>query len=625
MLDNKFNDSIGFSIAGGVKDATRLSTEHNSPMSAIDIDMIDADIPQEFLDACADFRRDMTDVSWPSSAITTFSDFGLIKEDSADDRPLARAECSDSEYEAKTFYYGLPSNPVLVFQTGTPWKKPTGPEAYSVPKEVRPVFDDQIATVWDEMGTQVFEYLDSVEVTWTTIDVVRFAEAEEDPGPVVLWIGVKPGSLSREDAQVAAVGCETILDKFKITGAEVAFRSHSSPGWPALSSSITPTTLTQPPGFVVFSPPHSVCRSLPKPRRTPRAPGAIYLSVGRDSEKVYVLTARHAVFPPNAVPNELYDRMVRKRLPGSWISQPRREVILPGPQAFQSVLKSTMVKIRGDMIMVDLHNRELDTLRERKASVDNDGVEEERMVVEGNLRAVEASIKAINKFHDEVTKYWSEESQRVIGHITYSPAITVGTGTKRYTEDWALIELDRSKIDWDNFRGNVIDLGTEIPIPEFVSKMRPDPANPASFKYPLGGLLPVQGVIAEDELRRPQMHDVDGEPCSMVIKNGSATGTTIGRANGIKSFVRQHFPDGNHETSMEWAILGHGLWSRGFSAPGDSGAIIVDGKGRIGGLLTGGSGRTDSTDVTYATPFYWLLEKRIKTRFPDAHLYQPPA
>lgn len=247
------------------------------------------------------------------------------------------------------------------------------------------------------------------------------------------------------------------------------------------------------------------------------------------------------------------------------------------------------------------------------------------MVVEGNLRAVEASIKSINQFHNEVTKYWSEESQRVIGHIAYSPAITVGAGTKRYTEDWALIELDRDKIDWDNFRGNVIDLGTEIPPAEFTLKMRPDPATPTSFKYPLGGLLPVQGVIAEDELRCPQMHDADGEPCFMVIKNGSATGTTIGRANGIKSFVRQHFPDGNHETSMEWAILGHRLWSRGFSAPGDSGAIIVDGKGRIGGLLTGGSGRTDSTDVTYATPFYWLLEECIKTRFPNVHLYQPPA
>ncbi|KAH8992421.1 NAD-P-binding protein [Lactarius akahatsu] len=39
MLHNKFDGSIGFSIDGGVKDAThirRLSTEHNAPMPAID-------------------------------------------------------------------------------------------------------------------------------------------------------------------------------------------------------------------------------------------------------------------------------------------------------------------------------------------------------------------------------------------------------------------------------------------------------------------------------------------------------------------------------------------------------------------------------------------------------------
>ncbi|KAH9178152.1 hypothetical protein EDB89DRAFT_2063951 [Lactarius sanguifluus] len=110
-------------------------------------------------------------------------DFGFAKEDSADETPLAspKDSDSDSEAEAKSFYYGLPSNPVLVFH--------------------------------------------SLDVTWTTIDVVRFAEAEKDPGPIVLWIGVKPRSLSREDAQVAAVGCEKILGKFEIAGVEVAFNA----------------------------------------------------------------------------------------------------------------------------------------------------------------------------------------------------------------------------------------------------------------------------------------------------------------------------------------------------------------------------------------------------------------
>jgi hypothetical protein len=152
--------------------------------------------------------------------------------------------------------------------------------------------------------------------------------------------------------------------------------------------------------------------------------------------------------------------------------------------------------------------------------------------------------------------------------------------------------------------------------------MYPDWTASTTFKYPSDHLLPLRGVIKEDELRSPQMRDADGEQCLIVVKSGLTTGVTIGRATGIKSFVRKYFLNSTHETSMEWAILPYDNKSGAFSDGGDSGAIIVDGKGRIGGLLTGGTGPTASTDITYATPFYWLLE-RIRNHFPDAHLYQP--
>ena len=88
--------------------------------------------------------------------------------------------------------------------------------------------------------------------------------------------------------------------------------------------------------------------------------------------------------------------------------------------------------------------------------MDNNGIKEEQMILEGHIREVEVSIKTLQQFHNEVTKYWSEENRCIIDHIAYSPAITVGIGTKRYTEDWAFIELDRKKIDSVTFRGNVI-------------------------------------------------------------------------------------------------------------------------------------------------------------------------
>jgi hypothetical protein len=57
-----------------------------------------------------------------------------------------------------------------------------------------------------------------------------------------------------------------------------------------------------------------------------------------------------------------------------------------------------------------------------------------------------------------------------------------------------------------------------------------------------------------------------------------------------------------------------------FSEPSDSGSIIADIRGCIGGILTGGSGKTKSSDMTCATPFWWLLERIRANGFPRAHL-----
>lgn len=147
-----------------------------------------------------------------------------------------------------------------------------------------------------------------------------------------------------------------------------------------------------------------------------------------------------------------------------------------------------------------------------------------------------------------------------------------------------------------------------------------DPAARNSFEYPFDRLLQLQDVVKEDELRHPTMLDANDEECIIVVKNGNATGVTIGRASGIESFVREY--DGNdiRSTSIQLAIYSYSHKDSAFSAPGDSGSIIADGKGRIFGLLIGGAGESDDTDLSYASPYYWV-DERIKEAFPNAHLY----
>ena len=130
-------------------------------------------------------------------------------------------------------------------------------------------------------------------------------------------------------------------------------------------------------------------------------------------------------------------------------------------------------------------------------------------------------------------------------------------------------------------------------------------------------------------MHHPDMWDADHvEPSLLVVKNGNTTGTTLGRANGVFSIVRNYFPGDMsiHQTSMEWSIIDYEYGRREealFSEPGDSGAIIADIRGRIGGMLTGGAGNNEFSDIAYATPFWWILQRMRDNGFPKVNFDIP--
>ena len=147
--------------------------------------------------------------------------------------------------------------------------------------------------------------------------------------------------------------------------------------------------------------------------------------------------------------------------------------------------------------------------------------------------------------------------------------------------------------------------------------MFPQPEDQEGYEYPDDGLLQAYGVVGNDEIRQPQTLDIHGEKALLVVKNGLATGTTLGRVNGLESFTRTYTEYGVEHTSIEIAILAYDRKHGPFSTKGDSGAIILDRAGRIVALLTGGAGTADEVDITYGTP-YWWLEEQIKTAIPGS-------
>lgn len=137
---------------------------------------------------------------------------------------------------------------------------------------------------------------------------------------------------------------------------------------------------------------------------------------------------------------------------------------------------------------------------------------------------------------------------------------------------------------------------------------------PTTFKFPEDRLLKLRGIIQEPEILEPGTKvDHADDKCLLVIKSDAATGVTIGRATGIFSYIRSNPYDGTSWRSREWAIFAYDKNSGAFSARGNSGAIIVDGCGRIGGLLTAGCGSMDTTDITYATPFFFGFGSASRT------------
>ena len=153
-----------------------------------------------------------------------------------------------------------------------------------------------------------------------------------------------------------------------------------------------------------------------------------------------------------------------------------------------------------------------------------------------------------------------------------------------------------------------------------MKNMYPHAETRAKFKYPPGGLMQLRDIVTYDELRHPTMLDANGEECLIVVKNGATTGVTLGRATGIESFVREYKDYAIHSTSRQIAVYPYSNKDGAFSAPGDSGSVVGDANHRIVGMLTGGAGQTDSTDVTYVSA-YASLNERIKQAFPHSYLF----
>ncbi|KAI9651430.1 MAG: hypothetical protein M1829_003010 [Trizodia sp. TS-e1964] len=541
-----------------------------------------------------------------------------------------------SEAEAQSFYSGLPSKPRLLYRTGKDaWSPAKGPEAYSSKKELCAVFDHPIVNLWNNsLAWEAVNILDNYTVRFSSIDVVRFrdvtVEFGKDPNdakkktplsPITIWIGVIPELTSATAAHDAAEVILALLSKkFHISNIDIHFRNsvYFRAAVPKLRSSVddldpivnvaSPLTTSLGLGISTVSMPFA------------EGTMALYLQEGGRKNRLLGLTCRHVVFGP------LDGNTDYTRHPGA----PARKVILLGNRAFADLVDATKAEITAYDLEIKRWAKKINSykgLEDGSNAAAAKAAGANRAKTQRILDEAKIALVALKEFFNSLDS-WKKPNNRVLGHVIFSPSVKLGVDEKNYpekfTEDWALFTIDQAKLS-ANFQGNNIDLGTKITPAQFAAKCHPLEDTNWDFEYPEDRMLKLCGIIPRDLLTKPNMRDANGDPCLLVVKHGNTSGTTLGRANGVFSITREYsFHDvSHHYTSMEWCILSYDSNSSQFSQPGDSGSAIADINGRVGGILTGGGGKSEFSDTTYATPMWWVL-KRIRDKgFPSASLYNP--
>jgi len=161
-----------------------------------------------------------------------------------------------SEEEARFYYAGLPSAPILVGRSSIPkWEPPTSPDTYQKLQEFRASLDKPFDQDWDanvaskrkalldsaklkslyrsnkhplmkvwegNLRPQVCIYLDGLGLKWNSLDPFYIGwEGEFVP---TLLIGVDPGSLDSHFGGIVAMVCRKFLFQQGVTDVEVEIR-----------------------------------------------------------------------------------------------------------------------------------------------------------------------------------------------------------------------------------------------------------------------------------------------------------------------------------------------------------------------------------------------------------------
>ncbi|KAK0190382.1 hypothetical protein F5146DRAFT_1137223 [Armillaria mellea] len=537
-----------------------------------------------------------------------------------------------SKLEARLYYFGIrgPSRrgPKLIFRTSKDvFTAPSGPEQYSRLMQLRPVYEHHKLgedDLWATIRSKVVKLLDQRNIQHSSVDLVRFSwveDNEDDSGdgndedienvdikvapygtvvttPVTIWVGVLPDTLTGEVAYHSSNDILDLLQKHAISDIDVAYRER----WSGTSEAPN-------------------CRHRSRDYCT--WPAYRWFEDAQETGNNGLLLQSNYLY---SYVGTFFFREDERTSGYTYKAGPKKEVVLMGTKALTNFLRSIQGHIGILNNRVGVLEKRVTTLTARSEGGGSTAEQaaSELLETQHELTKTRTAIEELKKSFVKMKKQWTRPKDRVIGHVVWAPPVSVHTAPHSYTKDVCVVKLDEKKF-LQNFRSNLkaSNLTVHIPGPEidagkFISLMYPRIDAPSNFVYPVERLLELRGILSAEEMRTPNNKDHKGDPMRYVIKRGLSTLTTIGCLTGFDSHVRRYSALGSRD-SVEAAVYRYDNDSGPFSKSGDSGSIIVDAHGKFVALLTGGTGRTDSSDITFGTPMYWLWDI-IKAQFSGASL-----
>jgi hypothetical protein len=367
-----------------------------------------------------------------------------------------------SHYERTSYYSGITDagdQPDLLYRTGSdkyPWIQPKG-NAYQPIKSLRGVYCTPLNDVWSTVGPQVRDLVKDRNIHYCSIDTARFVthgeDGEETLGPVVIWVGVYPGSTSADTAHEVSQNILELLEKNGVKGVEVEW--HEAVPWKAVGPALLPVVGRKNPTVHVR---RHLTAVLGMPittaeREMDDAQGSVgfFFHEGCDkhgmpSTKVFGVGSHHVL---RKEAEEMYE------FKGA--GTPRQYVRVNGLRRFQRGLDEIKILVSKHGDRAEVYARSVDRLEAKGTSDDEEDARELRETRQ-SLDKHRQAVVELETFYKDVKTQWSDIVHRNIGHVHYSPPISVDVEGKRYTEDWGTFVLDEAKFK-AHFKGNVVDLG----------------------------------------------------------------------------------------------------------------------------------------------------------------------